>query len=180
MKKVVSSILFSPVLLSSYVIAADISGSKSPVSLNTNENSGIIISSGQERKTTQTPLEHFTGRVFLDPLFLNLASPQRLSGSMVTFEPGARTDWHTHPVGQTLYITSGNGWVQEWGKAKISVKAGDVVNFLPGVKHWHGATMDSMMSHIAVQEKNDQGQNVDWLEKVTELQYTQKLSQGEK
>lgn len=173
MKKVVSSIIISTVLLSSYVVAADSSENKKPLNLNSSDSAGIIISSGEGRKTVQTPADHFTGRVFLDPLFLSLTSPQRLTGSHVTFEPGARTAWHTHPVGQTLYITSGNGWVQEWGKDKIAVKAGDVINFLPGIKHWHGATTNSMMSHIAVQEKNEKGQNVDWLEQVNDVQYSE-------
>lgn len=179
MKKVVSSIMFSTVLLSSHFVAADSSDSKKTLNLNPSDTAGIIISSGEERTTIQTPADHFTGRVFLDPLFLSLLPPQRLTGSQVTFEPGARTAWHTHPLGQTLYITSGNGWVQEWGKEKIAVKAGDVVNFLPGIKHWHGATMKSMMSHIAVQEKNEKGQNVDWLEQVTDMQYNGKRSQEE-
>ena len=93
-----------------------------------------------------------------------------MSGGSVTFEPGARTAWHTHPLGQTLIITAGLGWVQREGGAIEEVRAGDVVWFPPGLKHWHGATPTTAMTHIAVQESID-GKNVDWMEKVSDDQY---------
>jgi quercetin dioxygenase-like cupin family protein len=88
----------------------------------------------------------------------------------VTFEPGARSAWHTHPLGQTLIVTSGVGWVQEWGGETREMKAGDVVSIPPGIKHWHGASATTGMSHIAIQEALD-GKNVQWMGKVTDEQY---------
>ena len=115
------------------------------------------------------PAEYFTGSVRVDPLFPATA-PSRMSGGLVTFEPGARSAWHTHPVGQTLIITSGLGWVQQWGGPKQEVRSGDVVWFPPGIKHWHGASATTAMTHIAIQEAVD-GKNVDWLEQVSDEQY---------
>jgi quercetin dioxygenase-like cupin family protein len=113
--------------------------------------------------------EYFTGTVRVDPMFPATA-PSRVSGGHVTFEPGARSAWHTHPVGQTLVITSGLGWVQQWGGPKQEVRAGDVVWFAPGIKHWHGASASTAMTHIAIQEAVDD-KNVDWLEQVSDEQY---------
>jgi quercetin dioxygenase-like cupin family protein len=113
--------------------------------------------------------ENFTGTVRVDPMFPATA-PSRVSAGHVTFEPGARSAWHTHPVGQTLVITSGFGWVQQWGGPKQEVRAHDVVWFPPGVKHWHGASAATAMTHIAIQETVD-GRNVDWLEQVSDEQY---------
>ena len=113
--------------------------------------------------------EYFTGAVRVDPMFPATA-PSRVSGGHVTFEPGARSAWHTHPVGQTLVITLGLGWVQQWGGPKQEVRAGDVVWFPPGIKHWHGASATTAMTHIAIQETID-GKNVDWLEQVSDEQY---------
>ena len=113
--------------------------------------------------------DYFTGAVRVDPMFPATA-PSRVSGGHVTFEPGARSAWHTHPVGQTLVITSGLGWVQQWGGPKQEVRAGDVVWFPPGIKHWHGASATTAMTHIAIQETVD-GKNVDWLEQVSDEQY---------
>ena len=115
------------------------------------------------------PAEWFTGTVRIDPLF-QAPEPARMMGVNVTFEPGARTAWHTHPLGQTLIITSGCGWVQRWEGPIEEVRPGDVVWFQPGEKHWHGATPTMAMSHIAVHEKKD-GKPVDWLEQVSEQQY---------
>jgi quercetin dioxygenase-like cupin family protein len=115
------------------------------------------------------PAEWFTGSVRIDPLF-QAPEPARVGAGSVTFEPGARTAWHTHPLGQTLIITSGLGWVQREGGAIEEVRAGDVVWFPPDLKHWHGATPTTAMTHIAVQESID-GKNVDWMEKVSEDQY---------
>ncbi len=113
--------------------------------------------------------DYFTGAVRVDPMFPATA-PSRVSGGHVTFEPGARSAWHTHPVGQTLIITSGLGFVQQWGGPKQEVRAGDVVWFPPGIKHWHGASATTAMTHIAIQEAVD-GKNVDWLEQVSDEQY---------
>jgi quercetin dioxygenase-like cupin family protein len=111
----------------------------------------------------------FTGPVRVDPLF-QAPEPARVSGGHVTFEPGARTAWHTHPLGQTLIITSGMGWVQREAGPVEEVRAGDVVWFPPGEKHWHGASAATGMTHIAIQESL-KGKNVEWLEKVTDEQY---------
>jgi quercetin dioxygenase-like cupin family protein len=107
--------------------------------------------------------------VRIDPLF-QAAPPGRSGGAAVTFEPGARTAWHTHPLGQTLIVTAGAGHVQRWGAPIEDVRPGDVVWFSPGEKHWHGAASTTAMTHIAVQEQLD-GKAVDWLEHVTDQQY---------
>jgi quercetin dioxygenase-like cupin family protein len=113
--------------------------------------------------------EWFTGSVRIDPLF-SPPDPSRVTGSLVTFEPGARTAWHTHPLGQTLIVTTGLGWVQREGGPIEEIRPGDVVWFPPGEKHWHGAAPTTAMSHIAIQEKLD-GSAVAWKEKVTDEQY---------
>ena len=115
------------------------------------------------------PAENFTGIVRRDPLF-QADEPARAFGASVTFEPGARTAWHTHPLGQTLIITFGCGWVQSWGKSVEIIWPGDVVRIAPGEKHWHGATATSAMTHIAIQEKID-GRMVTWMEQVSDEQY---------
>lgn len=115
------------------------------------------------------PKEYFTGSVRIDPLF-NADAPARAIGASVTFEPGARTAWHTHPLGQTLIVISGCGWVQREGGPVEEIHPGDVVWFAPGEKHWHGATATTGMTHIAIQEHLD-GKPVDWLEKVSDDQY---------
>jgi quercetin dioxygenase-like cupin family protein len=115
------------------------------------------------------PAEYFTGSVRVDPL-LQAPDPARVAGASVTFEPGARTAWHTHPLGQTLIVTSGRGWVQVWGGRVEEVHPGDVVWFSPGEKHWHGATPTTALTHIAIQERFD-GKAVDWMEKVSDEQY---------
>jgi quercetin dioxygenase-like cupin family protein len=127
-----------------------------------------IKRSGSEA-SRKGPAEWFTGTVRVDPLF-QAPDPARVSGGHVTFEPGARTAWHTHPLGQTLIITSGLGWVQREGGPVQEVRPGDVVWFPPGLKHWHGASATSAMTHIAIQESLN-GKNVDWLEHVTDEQY---------
>lgn len=115
------------------------------------------------------PADWFTGTVRVDALF-QAPEPARVSGANVTFEPGARTAWHTHPHGQTLIVTFGMGWVQRDGGPVEEIRPGDVVWFEPGEKHWHGATVTTAMSHIAIQERVD-GKAVDWLEYVTDEQY---------
>lgn len=115
------------------------------------------------------PADWFTGSVRIDGQF-GVDAPSRVSCASVTFEPGARTAWHTHPVGQHLIITSGVGWVQEEGGEIQEVQPGDVVWFPPGVKHWHGASPTKAMIHLAIQEAKD-GKAVEWLEQVTDAQY---------
>jgi quercetin dioxygenase-like cupin family protein len=115
------------------------------------------------------PANWFTGTVRIDPLFQS-AQPARAVGASVTFEPGARTAWHTHPLGQTLIVTTGSGLAQKWGGPVEQIRPGDVVWFAPGEKHWHGASPTTAMTHIAVQEQLD-GKAVEWLEHVTEEQY---------
>jgi quercetin dioxygenase-like cupin family protein len=115
------------------------------------------------------PAEYFTGTVRIDPLF-QPPDPARVTGAAVTFEPGARTAWHTHPLGQTLIVTAGCGRAQRAGGPIEEIRPGDIVWFSPGEKHWHGASPTTAMTHIAVQEKLD-GKNVEWMEKVTDRQY---------
>ncbi|MFB9993353.1 cupin domain-containing protein [Deinococcus oregonensis] len=115
------------------------------------------------------PADWFTGTVRIDPLFLS-PEPASAAGNAVTFEPGARTAWHTHPLGQTLIVLSGAGRVQREGGPIEEIKPGDVVWFAPGEKHWHGAAPTTAMTHIAIQEALD-GKGVDWLEQVTDEQY---------
>ena len=115
------------------------------------------------------PAEYFTGTVRIDPLFQAL-DPARALGASVTFEPGARTAWHTHPLGQTLIVVSGCGWAQHEGGLIEEIRPGDVVWFPPDERHWHGATPTTAMTHIAIQEALD-GKVVDWMEKVTDQQY---------
>lgn len=115
------------------------------------------------------PAEWFTGRARIDPL-LSAPEPARVASAHVTFEPGARTAWHTHPLGQTLIVTAGCGWAQREGGPVEEIRPGDVIWFAPGEKHWHGAAATTGMSHIAIQEKLN-GSPVDWLEYVTDEQY---------
>jgi len=121
------------------------------------------------RPSGKGPAEYFTGAVRVDPLF-EAAEPARARGALVTFEPGARTAWHTHPLGQALIVTSGLGWVQRDGGPIEEIRPGDVVWFAPGEKHWHGATATTGMSHIAIQEALN-GSPVTWMEKVSDEQY---------
>jgi quercetin dioxygenase-like cupin family protein len=125
--------------------------------------------------STKGPAEYFTGAVRVDYLFLP-QEPARTSGAHVTFEPGARTAWHSHPLGQTLIVTSGCGQVQLWGKTIEIIRPGDVVCIAPGEKHWHGATAITAMTHIAIQEQLE-GKTADWQEKVGDEQLN---NQGEK
>ena len=132
-------------------------------------NERMLIRPAGSQSSARGPAEYFTGTVRVDPMFPATA-PSRVNGGHVTFEPGARSNWHTHPLGQTLIITSGLGWVQREGGPIEEVRPGDVVWFPPGLKHWHGASPTTAMTHIAIQEAQD-GKNVDWLEKVSDAQY---------
>jgi quercetin dioxygenase-like cupin family protein len=147
-----SSLLFSPLLTHA-------------------ESSAVVITHSGAQPSVSAPTLHFTGLVRIDPLF-QPTPPSRVSAGLVTFEPGSRTAWHTHPLGQTLIVTAGKGWVQEAGQQRRDIVAGDIVSIPQGVKHWHGATTTTGMSHIAIQE-SEGGRNVDWLEKVSDDQYAQ-------
>jgi quercetin dioxygenase-like cupin family protein len=127
------------------------------------------INRNGSRASGKGPEAWFTGSVRVDPLF-QAGDPTRVSGGQVTFEPDARTMWHTHPLGQTIIITSGLGWAQCEGGPIEEIRPGDVVWFPPGEKHWHGATATTAMTHIAITESLD-GKNVDWLEQVSDAQY---------
>ena len=115
------------------------------------------------------PADWFTGVVRIDTPF-QAASPARVGGATVTFEPGARTAWHTHPLGQTLFVTFGLGWIQREGGPIEEIRSGDIVYFEPGERHWHGASANTAMQHIAVAEALE-GKAVDWMEKVTDEEY---------
>jgi quercetin dioxygenase-like cupin family protein len=119
--------------------------------------------------SSKGPAGWFTGPVRVDPLF-RAKDPARTSGASVTFEPGARTVWHSHPLGQTLIVTSGSGRVQRWGGPIGEIRPGDVVSIAPGEKHWHGAAPTTAMTHIAIQEQLD-GKVVEWMEEVSDEQY---------
>lgn len=132
-----------------------------------------IKRSGSQVSSQGSP-DYFTGTVRVDPLF-NSPAPARAAGAKVTFTPGARTAWHTHPLGQTLLVTEGRGWAQRWSGPVEEIRPGDVVWFAPDEKHWHGATDTSAMTHIAIQESLD-GKLVTWMEQVSDEQYRSGLS----
>jgi quercetin dioxygenase-like cupin family protein len=132
------------------------------------ESSMDIARAGSQASTIGSP-EYFTGTVRIDPLF-QARAPARVAAASVTFEPGARTAWHTHPLGQTLIVTAGFGRVQRWGGPVEEIRPGDVVWFPPGEKHWHGASPTTALTHIALQEQLD-GKMVDWMEHVGDEQY---------
>jgi quercetin dioxygenase-like cupin family protein len=129
----------------------------------------LVISPATARPTTAGPSENFTGSVQVTPLF-QPAPPSRAGGASVTFQPGARTAWHTHPLGQTLIVKAGTGWVQQEGGEKREIRPGDVIWTPPGVKHWHGASPTGAMTHTAIHETQD-GTPVTWLEHVSDEQY---------
>jgi 4-carboxymuconolactone decarboxylase len=129
----------------------------------------IKVTRSGEHTPAKGPAEHFTGSASIDR-FLNENPPSHTSGANVAFEPGARTAWHRHPLGQTLIVTAGMGWVQQWGGQVQEIRQGDIVWIPPGLKHWHGATASTSMTHIAIQESLD-GKGVEWMEKVSDQQY---------
>ena len=132
-------------------------------------NPAMEIKRNGSQPSTKGSADCFTGTVRIDPLF-QASDPARATGGSVTFEPGARTAWHTHPLGQTLIVTAGLGRVQGWGGPMEEIRPGDVIWFPPGEKHWHGASPTTAMTHIAVQEQLD-GKVVDWMERVSDEQY---------
>lgn len=119
--------------------------------------------------SAKKPEDWFTGTMRLDPLS-DAPAPARVGGASVTFEPGAQTAWHTHPLGQTLIVTAGCGWAQRDGGPVEEIRSGDVIWFPPGEKHWHGASATTAVTHIAIQEKLD-GKAVEWMEKVSDEEY---------
>lgn len=129
----------------------------------------ISIARSGSRPSSAGQAEYFTGSVRVDPL-LSVIEPSRIAGARVTFEPGARTAWHTHPLGQSLIVTAGTGWVQQWDGPVQELREGDVIRIPPGAKHWHDATATTRMTHIALQEQLD-GKVVEWMEKVSDAQY---------
>jgi quercetin dioxygenase-like cupin family protein len=149
--------------------AAQAAAAQTPSVTTQGRNGTMQITRAGSQPSRKGSEEYFTGAVRVDPLF-QAGDPARVSGGHVTFEPGARTAWHTHPLGQTLLITSGRGWVQREGGPIEEVRPGDVVWFAPGLKHWHGATPTTAMTHIAITESLN-GKNVDWMEKVSDEQY---------
>jgi 4-carboxymuconolactone decarboxylase len=130
----------------------------------------ISITRNSAPPPRMTTSENFTGTVSVEP-FLEPTAPSPLVGARVTFAPGARTNWHTHPLGQTLIVTAGAGWVQQEGGEKQDIKLGDVIWTPPGVKHWHGATATDRLTHIALTEQQPDGKRVEWMEKVSDAQY---------
>ena len=155
------------------------SASEAPQAVRLQGSQTITVTRSGSQPSTEGPAEHFTGSVQIDPLF-SANPPSHTSGGRVTFEPGARTAWHSHPLGQTLIVTAGRGWVQQWGGQVEEIQQGDVVWIPPGVKHWHGATASTSVTHIAIQESLN-GKTVEWMEKVSDEQYgnSQATSGGE-
>lgn len=144
--------------------AADVPPASSPQDLH-----AIKISRSGSQRITQGAAAHFTGSVHIQPLF-DPIDPSRTVGASVTFEPGARTVWHTHPLGQTLIVTAGVGWIQQWGGSVQEIRKGDVVWIPAGTKHWHGAGPTTSMTHTAITEELD-GNAVTWMEKVSDEEY---------
>jgi quercetin dioxygenase-like cupin family protein len=167
--KLLAATVISLSLLASASAQANPAGAAAPPTASGPDPQTIIITRSGSQPSRQGPAEYFTGFVRIDPLF-QAKDPSRTSGSYVTFEPSARSAWHTHPLGQTLIVTAGTGWVQQEGGEKQEIKPGDVIWTPPGVKHWHGATATNGMTHIAIQEQVD-GKNVEWMEQVSDEQY---------
>ncbi|GAB4058562.1 (R)-mandelonitrile lyase [Uliginosibacterium sediminicola] len=139
------------------------------MSANTETIGVVSVARAGSHNTFAGPAEWFSGTVNIEMLFI-APDPATVSGGLVSFEPGARTNWHSHPLGQTLLVTAGSGLIQHWGGPVQEIRPGDVVSIPAGVKHWHGAAADSAMSHIAIQESLD-GNSADWMEKVSDEQY---------
>jgi 4-carboxymuconolactone decarboxylase len=159
------------VLVSLVVSAAPLHGQQAGGSAMTtaSDESAIVVTRSETQASRPGPAEHFTGSVRVDQHF-QASAPGRVFGARVAFEPGARTAWHTHPLGQTLIVTSGVGRVQRWGDPVDEIRPGDVVWIPAGQKHWHGASPTTSMTHIAIVERLD-GKSVDWMEEVTDEQY---------
>src|SRR5687767_9735146 len=145
------------------------SGTNAATNASVQDAQTIKITRSGSQPSQQAPTENFTGRVSVEPLFQAIA-PGRAAGARVTFEPGARTAWHSHPLGQTLIVTGGVGRVQRWGDPVDEIRPGDLVWIPAGQKHWHGASPTIGMTHLAITERHD-GTVTDWMEKVTQEQY---------
>jgi quercetin dioxygenase-like cupin family protein len=141
------------------------------------EESPMEIKRSGSQPSARGPAEYFSGTVRIDPLFQS-SDPARVSGGSVTFEPRARSAWHTHPLGQALIVTAGFGLTQCWGKTAVKIRPGDVITCPPGEKHWHGAAPNTSLTHIAIQEALD-GKAVNWMEKVTDEEYEAAAAQAE-
>jgi quercetin dioxygenase-like cupin family protein len=161
----VAALLFLPVS----GFAAPTDQSPREKAMNPTSAASMVISPADARKPVRGPAETFTGTVTVTPLF-SPTDQTRTSGASVTFEAGARSAWHTHPAGQTLVVTAGSGWVQQWGGKKQPIKTGDVIWTPPGVKHWHGGMATTSITHIAIQDVVN-GKAVVWMEHVTDEQY---------
>ena len=161
--KALAVTLISLSLFAAVASKAETNAAKAPTS------ASIKISRSDSLQAKKASAEYFTGSVQVQELF-PAYDPSRASGGKVTFEPGARSAWHTHPLGQILIVTDGTGWVQQWGGPIEEIRKGDVARIPAGVKHWHGATPSTAMTHIAVQEQLN-GKAVEWMEKVTDEQY---------
>jgi 4-carboxymuconolactone decarboxylase len=167
--KLLAATVISLALLASASAHANQAGAAAPPTASGPDPQTVIITRSGSQPSRQRPAENFTGSVRVDPLF-QANDPSRTSGASVTFEPGARSAWHTHPAGQILIVTAGLGRVQRWGGPIEEIRPGDVVWIPPGLKHWHGASPNTAMTHIAMQEHLD-GTVVEWLEKVSDAQY---------
>ncbi|HEX8432625.1 MAG TPA: carboxymuconolactone decarboxylase family protein [Longimicrobium sp.] len=167
MKRIITTV--SLVLLAPAAVLAQTRGASTPPVPATQDAGRITVSRSGSRPTAQAPATNFTGVARLEVLF-GVTETTRAGAGLVTFEPGARSAWHTHPRGQTLIVTAGTGRVQRWGAPAEEIRQGDVVWIPAGVKHWHGAAPTTAMAHIAISEQLD-GQSVTWLEKVTDAQY---------
>ena len=168
--KLLATILISLSLLASALAQTNQAGAaSSPGVAQASGSQSIRIMRSGSQPSRQGPAENFTGSVRVDPLF-QANTPARAAGSLVTFELGAHSAWHTHPLGQVLIVTAGAGRVQRWGDPVDEIRQGDVVWIPPGQKHWHGAAPDSSMAHIAISEALD-GKTVEWMEKVSDVQY---------
>jgi quercetin dioxygenase-like cupin family protein len=140
-----------------------------PISTPADAAAAVKVTRSGSQASAAGPADYFTGQVRVDSPFAG-SGDARVGGAIVTFEPGARTAWHRHPLGQTLIVTAGAGHVQHWGGALQDIRPGDIVWIPPGVKHWHGASAVTAMSHVAIAEHLD-GKVVDWLEQVSDVQY---------
>ncbi|MBK9314405.1 MAG: carboxymuconolactone decarboxylase family protein [Acidobacteria bacterium] len=149
---------------------ANQAGAGAATSASAQDSQAIKITRSGSQPSRPAPAENFTGRVRVEPLF-QADAPARANGARVTFEPGARTAWHSHPLGQILIVTAGTGRVQRWGDAVEEIRQGDVVWTPPGQKHWHGASANAAMTHIAITEQQSDGKRVEWMEKVSDEQY---------
>ena len=172
MKLLVATIISLSVLASAFAQANQAraaSGSGAPPVPSSQDSQTINITRSGSQPSTKGSVEYFTGAVRIDSRFQR-SDPARVGGGIVTFEPGARTAWHTHPLGQILIVTAGSGWIQQWGGQIEEIRQGDAVWIPPGQKHWHGATATTGMTHIAIVEHLD-GKTADWMDKVSDEQY---------